>query len=214
MPPFLRMLFIAGCLALAGCGGASDETADGDDVASADAATDGPRGDDATPADDGHEPADDLRLDVARLDPVARGIEAENARLREAVQKIKAADGDRELLVALSAIDIERLDGVGAGAAGLTPREYRVLRDALYEHLGAIEMRDAMKAQYAAVDTSAMDAATAAEAERVMGEVLAAVPDPYAGLDPDLAEALQARQDELMALRSTHIGLLFEAADL
>ena len=205
-------------LALGGCGGADepvDDAAGGADVA-ADAAdaTDGHHGSDAgASAYEGDELPPRPTLAPSHLDPLVRGITAENARLEQAVQRLKAAETDSDTLAALSEIDAATLDGLGAEAAGLATHEYRFLRDALYEHLGAVDTRNALQAQYADADTTGMDEATAAEARRMAAEVMAAVPDPYADLDPALADALRQRHAELAALRSTHIGLLFKAAE-
>jgi hypothetical protein len=204
-------------LALGGCGGA-DEAA-GDEAAATDVAADAtdPDAYDDTGADASADAGDELppplALAPSHLDPLVRGITAENARLEKAVQRLKAAETDRETLAALSEIDADTLDGLGAEAAGLAAHEYRFLRDALYEHLGAVDTRNALQAQYADADTTGMDEATAAEARRMAAEVMAAVPDPYADLDPALADALRQRHAELASLRSNHIGLLFKAAE-
>lgn len=200
-------------LALAGCGGAQDAASGGTstdtEATTAAAETADVVGTDAHAEGHPHPPA----LEPSHLDPLARGIAAENAHLAQAVRQLQAAESDGDQLHALTEIDAVRLDAIGARAAGLEAHEYRRLRDALYEQLGAVEMRTALEAQYGAVDTSGMDDATAAEARRQAAEVMAALPDPYADLQPDLAEALRARQSELAALRAAHIGLLFEAVD-
>lgn len=207
--------------ALAGCGGASsDGAAPG---ATTDVALDPapPAGDEA-PADDAIAAGDDgdgeampptLALGVDHLDPLARGIAAESGRIEDAIERLQAARDDRDTLEALSLIDAERLDAIGADAAGLPAHEYRFLRDALYEHLGGVETRQGMQAQYDQLDIEGMDEATATETRRAADEVMAALPDPYAGLAPALAEALRQRHDELAALRRHHIALLFKAVD-
>lgn len=208
-------------LALAGCGSdSSDGAAPGATTGVArDAA---PQAGQETPADDafaagehgdGEAMAPALALGVDHLDPLARGIAAESARIEDAVERLLAATDDRETLAALSLIDTERLDGVGAEAAGLPVHDYRFLRDALYEHLGGVETREGMQAQYDQLDTEGMDEATAAETRRAADQVMAALPDPYAGLAPALAEALRQRHGELAALRRHHIAMLFKAVD-
>jgi hypothetical protein len=201
----LSFLLLAGLMVLGGCGGdPRDADASGDAGTAADAAA--PlAGDDPLP------PV--IELAAQHLDPLARGLEAENDHLAQAVQRLQSADSDAAQLRALADIEAERLDGIGADAAGLEAHAYRRLRDALYEHLGAIETRAALEAQYGGLDTTGMDQATAAEARRQADEVMAAFPDPYADLDPALADALRQRQSELAALRATHIGLLFKAVD-
>lgn len=201
----LPVLLLAGLVALAGCGGEPhDDAATSEPGTAADAA--GPMaGSDLLP------PL--IELAAEHLDPLARGLKAENDHLAQAVQQLQSADSDAAQLRALAEIEAERLDGIGADAAGLAPHDYRRLRDALYEHLGAIETRAALEAQYRDADTTGMDEATAAEARRQAAEVMAAIPDPYADLDPALADALRQRQSELAGLRATHIGLLFKAVD-
>lgn len=215
--PYLSLIALPLVLALSGCGGADDtagidtdahgdgeaDTAVTATVDDGDAATD--TSVDALPA-----PAE---LGAAHLAPLARGLAAENAHLGQAVQRLQSAQGDGEQLQALAEIEAVRLDAIGAEAAGLEAHEYRRLRDALYEHLGAIDTRAALEAQYRDADTTGMDEATAAEARRQAAEVMAALPDPYVDMDPALAEALQQRQAELASLRATNIGLLFKAVD-
>lgn len=208
-PPLVALLLL---LALGGCGG-GDETAS-DDAGAADVATGAYEDTEAdSGADEGDELPPPLALAPSHLDPLVRGISAENARLERAVRELQAADSDKETLAALTGIDTASLDGLGADAAGLETNDYRRLRDALYEHLGAVQTRDALQAQYGDIDTTGMDEATAAEARRVAAEVLAAIPDPYAGLDPALADALRQRQAELGALRDAHIRILMKAAE-
>lgn len=204
---------LAGCLALvlSGCGrdqpddaAANDANATAQDAEDADAGEAGDDGDALPPM---------LSLDASHLDPLARGIAAENAHLEQAVRQLQAADSDAAQLRALAAMEAERLDALGAEAASLQPHAYRWLRDALYEHLGAVDTRVALEAQYGSIDTTGMDEATAAKARREAAEVMAALPDPYADLDPALARALRERQVELAALRTANIGLLLKAVD-
>lgn len=208
MRRFLPLFLLAGALALPGCGGEPSNDERGDVVATAGTAA-GPG--EAMADDDALPPLP--ALSAAHLDRLVRGIHAENEQLERAIQRLRDAESDRETLDALSGIDAETLDGHGAEAAGLAAHEYRFLRDALYEHLGAVDTRDALHAQYADADTTGLDEASAAEARRMAEVVMAAVPDPYADLDPALADALRQRHAELAALRSTHIGLLFKAAE-
>jgi hypothetical protein len=201
----LPTLLVASLLALGGCGGdPRDADASGDAGTTADAAA-------PTNGDDPLPPL--VELAAEHLDPLARGLKAENDHLAQAVQRLQSADSDAAQLRALADIEAERLDGIGADAAGLEAHVYRRLRDALYERLGAIETRAALEAQYGDIDTTGMDEAIAAETRRQAAEVMAALPDPYVDLDPALADALRQRQAELSGLRATHIGLLFKAVD-
>ena len=209
--PALPLLTLPLLLVLAGCGGTGgDASVDTPAAAPAEVIASGDDGEPTTGAD---ELPPRVELGAAHLDPLARGLAAENAHLGQAVQQLHAAQSDAAQLRALAEIDAARLDAIGAEAAGFEAHEYRRLRDALYEHLGAIDTRAALEAQYGDADTTGMDEATAAEARRMAAEVMAAVPDPYADLDPALADALRQRHAELAALRSTHIGLLFKAAE-
>jgi hypothetical protein len=201
----LPILLLAGLMALGGCGGDPHEDASTSAAGTAADAAVPMAGDDPLP------PL--VELAAEHLDPLARGLKAENDHLAQAVQRLQSADSDAAQLRALSDIEAERLDAIGAEAAGLESHDYRRLRDALYEHLGAVETRAALEAQYRDADTNGMDEATAAEARRQAAEVMAAIPDPYADLDPALADALRQRQAELAGLRATHIGLLFKAVD-
>jgi len=199
MRPRLPALLLASLLALAACGGQGPS----------------PNAGDATPAkastsDDGGRPP---ALAASHLDPLARGLAAENQHLEKAVRQLQAADSDAAQGLALAEIESARLDAVGGDAAGLGAHAYRLLRDALFEHLGQIDTRVALEARYAEADTTGMDEASAAEARRVAAAVMAALPDPYADLDPALADALRQRQAELAGLRDANIALLFEAVE-
>ncbi|GAB2492081.1 hypothetical protein [Arenimonas alkanexedens] len=206
----LPTLFVAGLLTLGGCGGGHDAT-DAETAIAADATTDADYANDQERQDSNDELPPQIALTVERLDPLVRGLTAENSQLEQAVPRLKAAESDGEQLQALADIDSERLDAIGAEAAGLDIHDYRWLRDALDQHLGAIETRVALEAQYGEALTDGMDEATAAEARRVAAEVMATLPDPYADLEPALADALRQRQAELAALRAANIALLFEA---
>lgn len=217
---FPALLALPLLLALGGCGAADDATSGDADVgdaladagtdATTDEATNAATGAGTMPAGDGGLP---LALAPAHLDALVRGITAENARLERAVRELEAADSDTETLAALTGLDTESLDGLGAAASGLDASDYGFLRDALYEHLNHVDTRDALQAHYRDIDTTGLDEATAAEARRVATEVLAATPDPYAGLDPALADALRQRLAELTALRDAHVRLLMKAAE-
>ena len=55
--------------------------------------------------------------------------------------------------------------------------------------------------------TDGMSPEQAAEHKRNVEAMLAMIPDPYAGLDPAVAEALKARHDELARLNAESIGV-------
>ncbi|KFN46552.1 hypothetical protein N787_10000 [Arenimonas metalli CF5-1] len=201
-------------LALGGCGGADDAAGGDANVANApmDEGTEAAAGADTPAAEDNGLPPP-LALAPAHLDALVRGITAENAQLERAVRELEAADGDTETLAALMGIGIESLDDHGTAASGLDARDYPFLRNALYEHLDQLDTRNALQAHYRDIDTTGLDEATAAEARRVAAEVLAATPDPYADLDPALADALRQREGELTALRDANARLLMKVAE-
>ncbi|MBW8311317.1 MAG: hypothetical protein K0M64_04715 [Rhizobium sp.] len=200
-------LALAALLALGGCGGSDDANVseDTEEMALEDS------GDGY--ADDGDEAMENeptVALAAAHLDGLESGLVQENARLQAALDKLAEADTDAGKLLALGEVDIEEIDTEAADAAGLDPEEYAVLKDQLFEVLGAIEMREMVIKDFEGADTSGMDAATAAEAKKNMDEMVAEMPDPFEGMDADLAGALRAKQARLAELRAQNIGLLFK----
>jgi hypothetical protein len=97
-------------------------------------------------------------------------------------------------------------------ASGIDAPRYDRLKEELFAVLGAVEMRAMLHKQAAEADTTGLDADTAAEMKRNQQAMLDSVPDPYAALDADLAEALRAREPRLMELRAQNVGLLFKIA--
>lgn len=203
-------LALAALLALGGCAGGDDADVSEDtgEVALEDSG-DGYADDGETMNEDGGEAAA-LQLTADNLAGLERGLAKENEGLQAALDKLAEADTDAGKLMALGEIDMEAIDAEAADAADVSADEYSMLKDQLFEVLGAIEMRQMMEKQFGDADMSGMDEATRAEAEKNMAEMMAGVPDPFEGMDADLAEALRAKQARLAELRAQNIGLLFK----
>lgn len=203
-------LALAALLALGGCAGGDDAdvSEDTEEVALEDSG-DGYADDGETMNEDGEE-APALLLTADNLDDLELGLVKENEGLQAALDKLAEADTDAGKLMALGEIDMEAIDAEAADAADVSADEYAMLKDQLFEVLGAIEMRQMMEKQFGDADMSGMDEATRAEAEKNMAEMMAGVPDPFDGMDPALAEALRAKQARLAELRAQNIGLLFK----
>lgn len=193
-------------LALVACG--RDDAADPvvDDAGSAPAAADRIESPDAAGGGTA------VALDAASIDALARGIAAENRMLAAVAERMPGAKDDVAKLALMTEIEPARLEAAGAGAAGMSTEAYRARKDALFTVVGQAEMRALLEQQFADVDTTGLDEATAAEARRNVEALRAELGDPYAGLDAAAAEAVRARLPELTELRATHIGLLFKAA--
>lgn len=198
-----RLAFpLAALLLLTACGGDADEAPD-----AAVAATD----EAATAADDAA-PAAPVALDVAALDALVLGVERENTMLNGVAERMPGAADDMAKLALMAEVEPAKLESEGAGAAGMDVERYRALKDQLFTVVGMAEMRAMMEQQFASLDTTGMDEATAAQAKKNAEEMRAQLSDPYAGLEPATADAMRARQAELAELRARHIGLLFKAA--
>lgn len=203
-------LGLAALLALGGCSGGDDAdvSEDTEEVALEDSG-DGYADDGGTMNETGEE-APALLLTADNLDELEQALAKENEGLQAALDKLAAADTDAGKLMALGEIDMEAIDAAAAETAGVSADEYSMLKDQLFEVLGAIEMREMLGKQFGDADMSGMDEATRAEAEKNMAEMMAGVPDPFDGMDAGLADALRAKQASLAELRAQNIGLLFK----
>ena len=202
-------LALAALLALGGCGGDDADVSEDTEEMALEDSGDGYADDGETMNEDGGEAAA-LQLTADNLAGLERGLAKENEGLQAALDKLAEADTDAGKLMALGEIDMEAIDAEAADAADVSADEYSMLKDQLFEVLGAIEMRQMMEKQFGDADMSGMDEATRAEAEKNMAEMMAGVPDPFDGMDPGLAEALRAKQARLAELRAQNIGLLFK----
>ena len=179
---------------------ATETTDDGVETVEAPAA-------EAPPAD----VASDAALSAADLTALEAGLSAENDLLNQVADEVaKGVEPERFTELALSVHD----DSIAAGvrASGIDAPRYDRLKEELFAVLGAVEMRAMLHKQVAEADTTGLDADTAAEMKRNQQAMLDSVPDPYAALDADLAEALRAREPRLMELRAQNVGLLFKIA--
>ena len=201
MTPSIRLLpALLLAFGLSACGG-DPAPADGDEaVETTDVALAPP---DDAPAPTGDTTAGDTRLSAGDIAALATGLAAENAAIARLAETTPADD-------ALYAAHV--LDGMaaavadGARAAGMDEDAYRRRKESLYTALGAIEMRALLEAQAANLDTTGLDEETIAGMRRQSAEMIAGIPDPYAGLDAEAAGTLRSRLDELMALRAANIG--------
>ncbi len=210
MTPMLSRLApaLAALLLIAACAEKGADVAGADTPPAADAAQDeapAAAGDDASAAT----PA---ALDAAALDALVRGIERENTMLEDVAGRVAKAETDMAKLEAMGDAQPAALEAAGAEAAGMDVARYRHIKDQLFTVVGMVEMRAALEQQFAAIDTTGMDAETAAQAQKNADEMRAQLSDPYADVDAATAEAIRARQAELAELRARHIGLLFKAA--
>jgi hypothetical protein len=161
-----------------------------------------------TPA--GETAADDP-LGAADVPAIEAGLSAEIELLTQVADEVaKGVEPERYTELALSVHD----DSVAAGvrASGIDAPRYDRLKEEVFAVLGAVEMRAMLQKQAAEADTAGLDADTQAEMKRNQQAMLDSVPDPYAALDPILAEALRAREPRLMELRAQNVGLLFKIA--
>mgnify|MGYP005750334719 CR=1 FL=1 len=133
-PKSTLSLALAAVLALGGCGGGNDETAD---VALEEPAEAGDDGFEAGQADDDAGTA----LTAAALEAVELGLASENEALRAAIDELARADTDAGKLEVLGSIDVTAIEAEAAGVAGLRAGEYARLKDAVFDRLGRIEMQ-------------------------------------------------------------------------
>ncbi len=196
-------LLAAALLALAACGGKPDDAggeaspppsaeapSGGSAPAASPAAAAAPAAADATPAD--------AALGVADIDAYARGMEKENALLREEFGKLERARaaGDAEAeTTALFAMTSNDIDVAGAQGAGLAPARYGFVKERIDEVQAKLDMLESFRNMPG--DSS--------EAQAQLG-------DPYAGFAADVAAALRARQAQLAGLRAEAVTLRLKAA--
>lgn len=203
-------LGLAALLALGGCGGGDDaDVSEDTEEVALDDSGDGYADDGDTMGADGGEAAA-LQLTADNLDDLALGLAKENEGLQAALDKLAAADTDAGKLLALGGIDMEAIDADAADAADLSKDDYSALKDQLFEVLGAIEMHQMMETQIANSDTTGFDAEMMAGHEKAVAEWRERTPNPFDTMDPGLADALRAKQEQLAELRAQNIGLLFK----
>jgi len=136
-------------------------------------------------------------LEVSDLDVYAKGMQKE-IELRQASSDKAAkakADHDQETEVtALAEMTSAEVNNAGARAAGVDAARYDFIKHAVDHVLGTVSMNAAMA--------------------KMEGGAGMQQSDPYAGLDPDVAAALKAREAELGKLREDNMAILVNATKL
>lgn len=195
---------------LAACGG-KDEA---DPARAADEATA------AAPAADAAAPQagpaiDDSPLRAAELDAYARGMQKEVSLLQAASDKVKQArasgDEDAEATSMMELATIET-EVEGAKAAGLDQARYLFVKNAVDSALGKAEMQATMKAMGAQAGVEELPPEQRQQVEAGRAEMEAGLGDPWQGMAPEVATAMQSRQAELAQLRAQAIAVRFNAA--
>lgn len=204
-------LALAALLALGGCTGGTE---DAGGEATRDVTLEEPAGlaGDEGEFDDepSEEPADRPALTAAVLGGLERGLVRENEGLQAALDKLASADTDAGRLIALGNVDIEAIEAAAAEAAGVSPGDYTLLKEHLFDVLGRVDMHEMMTAIYSDMDDAELDGATRAEVEKGRDEMMADLEDPFEGMDDEAIEAFKARQARLAELRAQNIGLLLK----
>jgi hypothetical protein len=141
-------------------------------------------------------------LAAGDLDLYAKGLAFENARLLDATQQT----GDARMEAFVAALP-EQTEPAAAESLGITVDRYRNVKQAVNDVLGKFDAQAMLQSIQSGTpsDTSAPPLGEAAAAMQ------AEIDDPYAGLDPVVAEAFAARKDELAQLRADNVALLFKA---
>jgi hypothetical protein len=137
-------------------------------------------------------------LQPADVDAYLRGMEQENALLRDEFAKIeqaRAAGDSQAETAALFAMTSNDIDLAGAQAAGMAPARYDVVKDRVDEVQSKLDMLEGFRKMGG--DSSA---------------VQAQVGDPYAAFTADVAASLKAKQPQLAALRAEAMSLRVKAA--
>ena len=199
-------LAMAFAVALAACGGNGD-TESNHDTAAATEATE------AAPADAPAAPprpataAADTSLKLEEIDAYVRGVSKEIELLKAASEKVEQARAAKDDEAELSAL-MEMAGGfdeAAAEAAGLPLERWKDVQRKIIATVGGVDTRKQM--QDMAGNTEGMTPEQVAEHQRNAEQMLASIPDPYAGLGPEVVEALKARHDELARLNAESIGV-------
>ena len=200
----LAMALLAG---LSACGGSEPE-ATVEAAASEETATE------ATPATAPDAPpqpataATDTALKLDEIDAYVRGMQKEIELVRAAGEKVRQAQAAKDEQAELSAITemaMGDFDTPAAAAAGLPVARWQEVKRKITATIGGVDTRRQM--QDMAGNTEGMTPEQIAEHQRNAEAMLASIPDPYAGLEPAVVEALKTRHDELARLNAESIGL-------
>jgi hypothetical protein len=202
----LRLALSLTCLlALSAC--SSDPEESGDTAPEATTETGAVEEAEATAGQDADadDSADGLAADD--ISGIEAGLVAENDVLTKAADEIaKGVDDLRFAALALSAL--EDSTQAGARAAGMADHRYGRLKEEVFTVLGNVEMRAMLRRQMDETDTTGLDDAAIAKMQEDAQAMIDSVPDPFADLDPALAEALREREARLMELRAQNVALL------
>lgn len=200
----LAMAILVG---LSACGGgepATDEAA-----ASTDATTEAAPA--ATSPDAPAQPSAagaDASLKLEEIDAYVRGMQKEIELVKAAGEKVKqaqAAKDDQAEMSAITEMAMGDFDTPAADAAGLPVARWQEVKRKITATIGGVDTRRQM--QDMAGNTEGMTPEQIAEHQRNAEAMLASIPDPYAGLEPSVVEALKTRHDELARLNAESIGL-------
>jgi len=152
--------------------------------------------------------AADPSLKLDEIDAYVRGMRKEIELVKAAAEKVKqaqAAKDDQAELSAITAMAMGDFDTPAAAAAGLPVARWQEVKRKVVATIGGVDTRKQM--QDMAGNIEGMTPEQVAEHQRNAEAMLASIPDPYAGLEPAVVEALKARHDELARLNAESIGL-------
>jgi len=201
-------LAMAILVVLSACGGGGGEPATDEASAPADATTE------AAPASTPDAPAQpstaaaDASLKLEDVDAYVRGMQKEIELVKAAGEKVKqaqAAKDDQAEMSAITEMAMGDFDTPAAEAAGLPVARWQEVKRKITAAIGGVDTRRQM--QDMAGNTEGMTPEQIAEHQRNAEAMLASIPDPYAGLEPSVVEALKTRHDELARLNAESIGL-------
>ena len=194
-------------VSLSACGGgepaATDEMADGGETATEAAPATAPQ----APTEPAPVAAD-AALELEEIDAYVSGMQKEIELVRAAGEKVRQAQAAKDEQAEVSAITemaMGDFDTPAAEAAGLTVARWQEVKRKITATIGGVDTRRQM--QEMAGNTEGMTPEQAAGHQRNAEAMLASIPDPYAGLEPAVVEALKTRHDELARLNAESIGL-------
>lgn len=199
-------LALALAVGLSACGGGETEATD--EAAASTETTEAAPAEAPGPAPQPATAAADTSLKLDEIDAYVRGMQKEIELLKAAGEKVKqarAAKDEQAELSALTEMAMGDFDTPSAEAAGLPVARWQDVKRKIIATVGGVDTRKQM--QDMAGNTEGMTPEQAAEHQRNAEAMLASIPDPYAGLDPAVVEALKARHDELARLNAESIGL-------
>lgn len=207
----LRPTAFALALLLAGCGG--DDARDGlsstESAPAIEARDAAPTPPPDEPVGTPEQPASAAGPTVADVAAYEQGLRREIEVLRDARDRLQQAEGDEQRLEILGEIQPHELRRHGAAAAGASEARYNQITSAINDVLAKREMGAASRQMMPSpADLESMSPEQRAQVEDNLRQMQAAWGDPYEGLEPATAEAVEQRADELARLRAEHIGLL------